>query len=359
MKGAPSNELSGYDRRIRKLNRQEGAETHAMHIAILYNLTREMILDHRPEQWDDWEVAAIADEIGAALAAAGHPARAVNVCAEGFEALKAFDLIFNLAENTAGCELGELEITRRLEELGMVFTGTGSAALAGCADKARAKALFIQHGLPTPAYQVFEQAGSRQTGLAFPLMVKPLREDGSAGIGYEAVVRDQAALERRVAAILGEYQQPALVEEFIDGREISASLIGDGKGLRNLPLVEEVFDYPPGLPRIVTFEAKWLPGSFGWEHVQRRFPTDLDSELEAKIKAVARQACQALGCRDYMRVDLRLRGRTPYVLEVNPNPCLNQQGSSFLNAARAAGMTFEAVVNEIVALAVRRQRRWR
>lgn len=327
-----------------------------MNIAILYNLNSQVIQAGQPGQWNDWEVVAIADDIRTALEGDGHTAQPFNLGIEGFEGLQAFDLVFNLAENTAGCELDELEIARRLEELEVAFTGAGSESLRRCQDKACTKSIILQQNLPTPVYQVIDPASPILTALAYPLIVKPLREDSSAGITFEAVVHEHQGLEKRVENIWRTYCQPALVEEYIDGREISAALLGSSQGLRNLPLVEELFDYPAGLPRIVTFDAKWLPGSFGWEHVQRGLPTDLSDEFDAEIKDIAAQACQALGCRDYARVDLRLRGQTPYVLEVNPNPCLNRLGSNFLFAAQAAGLTFENIINEIVASALRRKK---
>lgn len=325
-----------------------------VNIGIVYNLTREMLSSRHADQWDDWEVINIADGIRMALEFQGCHGQVVNICEEGFDGLKAFDMVFNLAENTAGCEMGVVAITRRLEEMGIAFTGAGSKALVCCEDKARMKAVLFDRGLPTPAYQVFDHTGDLHLSLDYPLIVKPLREDSSVGISFDSVVMDDKALARQVEWILNNCNQPALVEDYIDGREFSVSVIGSGDCLRSLPLVEDLFLYSPDQPRIMTFQAKWLPGSYDWEHVNCRLALDLDPELEAEIKSTAIQVCRYLDCQDYTRIDFRLRRRDLFVLDANPNPCLNQQGSSFLTAAKAAGFTFEAIIGEILESALHR-----
>ncbi len=302
----------------------------------------------------DLDVLATAAAVRAALEANGHRARTVNICEEGFGGLRAFDAVFNLGETVAGCELTETAIVGRLEQMEIPYFGADAEALARCADKARAKSILISHGLPTPRYQVFRDATDLRTVLGYPLIVKPMHEHGSIGISDDAVAQDDAALARRVIEVLRVYNQPALVEEYIDGREISAAVIGDSDNPRVFPLVETLFTVPPGSPRIVSYTAKWVPGSSAGQFVQPGCPADLDPELGAEIKAMAARVCQVLGCRDYTRIDFRLRGRTPYVLEANPNPCINPLGSSFVASAEDAGFTYEAIINEIVEAALSR-----
>jgi D-alanine-D-alanine ligase len=319
-----------------------------MEIAVMINLTGEILQGRGRDRTADLDVLDTADAVLNALRARGYAARIVNICAEGFAGLRAFDAVFNMAETVAGFALTVADIVEHMDRIGIPYSGPNAEALARCADKATAKAVLISQGLPTPRYQVFSHAADLRTTLAYPLIVKPLHEEGSVGIDDDAVVDDECALGRRIAEIVRRYEQPALVEEYIDGREISASVIGEGPDLHVLPLVETLFIGPPERPRILTFDAKWTPGSPGWEHVLSGQPANLDGNLEAEIKALAARACVALGCRDYTRVDFRLRGRSVYILEANPSPCLSPNGSSFMSAAQMAGFTYETIIERIL-----------
>ncbi|HEX9115339.1 MAG TPA: ATP-grasp domain-containing protein [Anaerolineae bacterium] len=326
-----------------------------MNIGVIYNLTGEVLKGTPQDRLADLEAIEVAAAVAAALAANGHRATTVNICEAGFAELGAFDAIFNLTETVLGSDLPGAAIADRLEAMGVVYTGADGAALAHCEDKARAKAILSGHGLPTPRYQLIAGGDRVETTLNFPLIVKPVHEDGSIGIGDDAVVQDAGALARKVAEVLQVYRQPALIEEYIDGREFSAAVIGNGDDLQIFPLGEILFANPPGAPRIVSFDAKWVPGSPAWEATQVGCPADLDPEIEAQIRAMAAQVCQVLGCRDYARVDFRLHDRSLYVLEANPSPSLNPHGAGFISSAAAAGYSYAAVVNTILEAAIARQ----
>jgi D-alanine-D-alanine ligase len=244
--------------------------------------------------------------------------------------------------------------------LGVPFTGATPLCLATCQRKFRTKIILEAEGLPTPAHALFTRLPlPRRIGLSYPLIVKPVREDASGGVTRESVVHDRGALERRVAWVLKEFEQPALVEEYIDGREIHVAVMGNDPP-RTLELMEVVFQTAEGSgdPRILTYDAKWDPESRDFYNVDTAVPpARLPRGARRRIREVAIAAYRALGCRDYARVDLRLDAEgNPYVLEVNPNPDL-VAGSGFVACAEADGLTLSDVLRELVETAYRRGNR--
>jgi D-alanine-D-alanine ligase len=254
-------------------------------------------------------------------------------------------LVFNLCETLNGRADDHPRVTEVLQALGLRFTGASAHGLARCADKARAKRVLRAHGVPTAPFQVCrtERVAVR---VPLPAIVKPVAEDGSIGIGRDAVVTSRDGLRRRVAHVLESYRQPALVEEFIAGREFNVSIWGNGTAYV-LPLTEQDFGDWPELTRVVHFPAKWeadAPEYTGWiSHC----PAEVDEELAARIRAVALQAYRLLGCKDYGRVDMRVKDGVPYVLELNPNPCLAPD-AGFATASRAAGYDYAHMLEQIV-----------
>jgi len=189
--------------------------------------------------------------------------------------------------------------------------------------------------------------------------VKPLAEDASIGIDAGSVVGDETALLARVRGMWSIFERPALVEEFIDGRELTVGLLADSTGAFDvLPASEIVFGaLPPAAPAIVSYDAKWVPDSADYKATPARCPADLDADLARQIGQVAIAAARAVGLRDYGRVDLRLRAadQAIFVLEVNANPDLSTD-AGFMRAAAAAGLTAAATVERILACAVTRAR---
>jgi D-alanine-D-alanine ligase len=193
----------------------------------------------------------------------------------------------------------------------------------------------------------------------YPMIVKPAYEDASGGIDAGSIVHDRKALEARVKKVVEEYRMPALVEEYIEGREIHCAVLGNPPVA--LPLFEMEFKEMLGedgkaLPRIITHRAKWDPFSRDYYAVEAKCPADeLEPEVVEKIKAAAIKACRAVGTRDYARVDMRVDAETgdPYVLEVNPNPDL-APNCAFAQCVRASGRTYNQAVVEIVEAALER-----
>jgi D-alanine-D-alanine ligase len=260
-------------------------------------------------------------------------------------------LVFNLCEAIAGDVAREAEAADYLAGRGFRYTGSPAAALALCQNKPLAKKGLIAAGLPTPAYQVFHAADEPLSrDLRFPLFVKPVAEDASQGIARESVVTGEERLRARVRYILDTYREPALVEEFIGGREFNVAVWGNDPP-EVLPLAELAYrDSWDPLARVVTYAAKWQEDHEEYRDTPVTCPADVDEALAARIRQVALAAYQVTGCRDYARVDLRERDGTPHILEVNPNPDLATD-AGFQRTARAAGYDYAAMAARIVSFA--------
>ena len=272
------------------------------------------------------------------------------------------DVVMNLVEFFRDDAELEHDVPALFELLGVEYTGNRPLALSLCQKKPQAKALLAAHGLPVPRGMVVETMAAlndlEALGFGYPMMVKPAYDDASGGIDSGSVVHDRAQLTTRIDKMLHEHKQAALVEEYIEGREIHCAILGD----RPLPLYEMQFkggtdEAGVPLPKIITYRAKWDPYSRDHHAVQGVCPPpDLDPALAKNIEDVAMRAYRALGCRDYARVDMRVDARTnqPYILEVNPNPDL-AESCAFTASANASGRTYESMICEIVELALARK----
>jgi D-alanine-D-alanine ligase len=264
------------------------------------------------------------------------------------------DLIFNICESLGGAPDEERRIAALLELLEKRFTGSGSLALTLAGDKSLAKKLFDFHGVKSPDFAII--APGRVEGnpslTKFPLIVKPTAMDASIGIDAKSVVHSVEELMDRVLHIHNEFHNPALVEQYIDGREIYVSMIGNPPVM--LPPIEwDLSKLPPDLPRIAGTEAKW---DNDFKAAREFVPKDVteNEEVMRRIREVATGAWNALLIRDYARVDMRLTADgTPYVIEVNPNPWLDNRAEFAMAARRAKPeMSHGDVIERIVELAM-------
>ncbi|MGQ9491818.1 MAG: D-alanine--D-alanine ligase family protein [Anaerolineae bacterium] len=263
--------------------------------------------------------------------------------------------VFNLGEGIQGRLFEEARIAWALEAMGYRITGSAGDALARSIHKAYAKQLFAQAGIPTPRWRIYRDVAEVEDGLGFPLIVKPVAEDGSLGIGPEAVVHDLAALRARVAYTIECYRQAALVEEFIIGREFNVSLWGPAPDL--LPLAEIDFrDFADPCEQIVSFAAKWDPASFAYHHTPVLCPAAVNERLAEGIRRAALAAWRTIGCQGYARVDIRVDHEDqPYVIEVNCNPDLSPE-AGFFQAVRQLGYSYEEMVWRIAEMALDEKR---
>ncbi|MDI6791583.1 MAG: GNAT family N-acetyltransferase [bacterium] len=267
---------------------------------------------------------------------------------------KSFDLIFNLCEGIDANPHGEAWVAGLLDIIGIPYTGSDSLTLGLCLNKVQTKHLFKANNIPTPHYQIFSTSSQRPAPeLKFPLFVKPSCEDASIGIKTDSVVYNKLELSEKVEFILKNYHQPALVEEYIDGRELNVAIIGNGDSIDILPISEIVFKFCKDLPNIVSYEAKWLEDSEMFQRTAGICSSNLPEDIERHIKRLAVDAYHLTGCRDYARVDFRLKDGRPYVLEVNPNPSIKID-SGFARSAFAAGISYNELIGRILLEAMKR-----
>lgn len=265
------------------------------------------------------------------------------------------DLIFNLVESFGGDDTHDSRVAGFLELLDRRFTGAGAHGLYLAQDKALAKKIFAFHGIHTPYFAtVYRGRLDHSHDIAFPVIVKPAREDGSIGIQFGAVCGSIKELMERIDYIHAEFDSPALIEEYIEGRELYVAVLGNEKPVA-LPIVElDLSKLPEGTPKIAGSEVKWEEESEAYKKTRPFFPEDLDAGLVARIQDVAVQAFSALQLRDYGRIDFRLApDETLHVLEVNPNPYL-LSSSEFSMAAKKSGRNYTQMISEIADLALAR-----
>lgn len=265
------------------------------------------------------------------------------------------DVVFNLVEIFGNNPRLESAVAGMYELYKIPYTGASALALALCQRKALTKQLLLANKVPTPRFKLlFTPKLKRRHGLRYPLIVKPAREDASSGITKGSVVFDQSALQGRIESAFAEFTPPIMVEEFIEGKEIHVSILGNEKP-QVLPLLEYDFsELPKDHPAIISYEAKWNPLDEIFHKVHSVCPATVSKKVEKKVGEAALNAYRVTGARDYARIDIRLgKDNRPYVLEVNPNPDLTE-GVSFMESAEKAGFTFSATLKSIVEFALAR-----
>ena len=265
------------------------------------------------------------------------------------------DLVFNLTEAYAGDDSKEAHVAAFLDLLALPYTGAGPQALFLAQDKALAKKVFTFHGIRTPNFaSSYRGKIHDMEDLEFPLIVKPGSEDGSIGIDAGSVVQSMKELTERIALLHEHFDSPALIEEFIEGREIYVGLLGSDKPEALPPVELDLSKLPKGMPRIAGKEVKWEKGTEAYDATRSAVAHDLPEELGRRIQETALAAYVALGLRDYGRIDLRVAPQGEiYVIEANPNPWLAPEAELAM-AAAAAGRDYPKLIGEIVERAVSR-----
>lgn len=340
-------------------------------VALLYNL-KQNAPHVEGEPWDAWnelDSEKTVAGIERALRAGGHEVIGMEGDARLPQKLQRYkvDIAFNICEGHYGGSR-EAQVPALLDMLRIPYTGSGVMTLALALDKPMAKRVLAFHGLPTPAFQTFvtgdEPLNSR---LKFPLFVKPSREGSGMGITAKSVCRHARALREQVRHIVRAYREPALVEEYIEGREITTGLLGNLPGnngrqqasavgnstLRVFPPLE--VDLSPCPADQAGLYTSVIKGQL-YEVPKYLCPAPVSKALRARLEHLARQAFAALDCYDFARVDFRIRAETnePYILEVNPLAGLQEGISDIVMAAEAGGMDYVALINGILDAALRR-----
>lgn len=334
-----------------------------MKVALTYNIKKQEAEKSLPPdffaEWDDEETI---EAVRLALAKR-HNVVMIEADEDAYLKLKKEkpQIVFNIAEGLWG-ESRESQIPAMLDMLRIPYTGAGPLALAICLDKARTKEILSYHGIPTARFCVVTAPGAdlrTPDAFSFPLIVKPLYEGSSKGIRNNSIVSTAAELRERAEWLLMEYKQPALVEEFLEGREFTVAMIGNGVDLKALPIVEINYSsLPAGVNPIYSYEAKWI-----WDTPDNpleifKCPADIDVALKRNIETICTDAFNALDIKDWCRIDVRLDSQgNPNILEINPLPGIlpdPKSNSCFPKAARAAGMDYDKTINTVLDIACKR-----
>jgi D-alanine-D-alanine ligase len=269
------------------------------------------------------------------------------------------DLVFNLTESYAGDDTKEMNVAAYMDLLGLPYTGAGPHAHFLAQDKATAKKMFHFHEIRTPFFATAYRGNiDHAHDVKFPLIVKPQSEDGSIGIDAAAVVTGVKELMERVEYVQNEFDSPALIEEYIEGREIYASVLGSYEKTEVLPLVElDLSKLPRGTPKIASRDVKFETDSKAYKLTKSTIAEDLDEATVQKLSETALAAYRAVKLRDYGRIDMRLTSDGEvYVIEANPNPWLSSK-HEFAMAAKKSGRSYTQLIGEIVEMALERTRR--
>jgi D-alanine-D-alanine ligase len=326
-----------------------------MKVAVIYNRESQKVINlfGQPNR-EKYGIKAI-QRILNALKRGGHQAIALEGDKDLIDNLEEFmpralkgerpGMAFNLSYGIQG-QARYTHVPGILEMVGVPYVGSGPLAHSLALDKVVAKMLFAQRGVPTPEFAVLDAPGFELPALAFPLIVKPKNEAVSFGI---RIVQDEAELRAAADVIFEQFSQPVLAERYIEGREVNVGLLGNGSGLETFPPAELLFG--EGGPQIYTMEDKKHTSG---REVQVRCPAQLDPALAERARSIAMKAFQVLGCYDCARVDMRIdTDGNLYVLEINSLPSLGEHGS-YVAAAEAAGLDFDALVVRLVEVAAAR-----
>ena len=265
------------------------------------------------------------------------------------------DLFFNLTESYAGDDTKDMNIAAYLDLLGRRYTGAGPYGLYLAQDKALAKKVFTFHGIRTPSFaSSYRGRIDHVEELDFPLIVKPSSEDSSIGIDAGSVVTSVKEMMDRIALLHERFDCPALIEEFIEGREIYVGILGDARPEALPPVEMDLSKLPKGMPRIAGTEVKWEKGTEAYDSTRSAVARNLPEDLARRIRETALAAYNALGLRDYGRIDLRVTPKGDiYVIEANPNPWLAPEAELAM-AAAAAGRDYPKLIGEIADRALSR-----
>lgn len=251
-------------------------------------------------------------------------------------------LVFNMAYGIQG-ECRYTHVPAVLEMAGIPYTGSSPMGHVLALDKVITKILMQEAGVPTPAFKVMGNGRLDDSGLTYPLIVKPKHESTSYGL---QLVHNRAELAAAVAAIVEKYQQDALVEDYIDGREVCIGLLGNDPAIETLPMVE--LDFGDRSLRLMTWDDKFHKRV---DEPTKVCPAPIDERFAAHLREIAIATFRACHLKDYARVDIRIdRAGRPFVLEINSMASLGD-GGSFVKAATTAGYSYEALVNRVLDVA--------
>jgi len=303
----------------------------------------------------EMSILSMVRDVSGALVERGHVVETANVTRDLAALSRALrrhrtQVIFNLCERINNDARLERAAIALYEILGRRYTGNSDLALSLCLRKGLCKQFMRSARIATPDFLVAAQGNVDELHFPLPAIVKPVNEDGSAGITMRSVVKSLKALRNRVQYIHRRFRQGALVEEFVSGQELQVSLLGNRDPLILAVAQLSYRGLPRKLPKLCTYSAKWIPGSKYFAHTNPVIPAPISAKLQTRIEKIALEVHQLFDLRGYARIDFRVRRGKPYVIDVNPNPDISTD-AGFARAAAHAGYSYPDLINRIVELA--------
>ncbi|MBK8983817.1 MAG: ATP-grasp domain-containing protein [Ignavibacteria bacterium] len=326
----------------------------------------ENLINNYPERLDDtyaeWDSEETITAVKSALEAGGHDVTLIEADCDAFEKFKAInpEFVFNVAEGLNGSSR-ESQIPSMLEMLDIPFTGSDSVTNGICHDKSRCKEILSYYNIPNANFFITDAIHKTEKDLSFPKFIKPLHEGSSKGIFNSSVVRNCAELRNEILRIKECYDQPSLVEDFLEGKEFTVAMLGNGDDVKVLPVVEINLDsVPEGFNKIYSYEVKWFFDTRESKLDIFRCPAEIDEKLYSRIESICKAAFNVLRLRDWARIDVRLdKEGNPNIVEINPLPGIlpdPADNSCYPKAAREVGMDYDTMINAVLGAALKRIR---
>ena len=324
------------------------------------------ILENYPERVDDtyaeWDSMETINAIKDALLSGGYNVELIEADEFAYDNLKKFkpEFVFNVAEGYYGASR-ESQIPSMLEMLDIPYTGSDSITTGICHDKSRCKEILSYYNVPNAKFFISDKAVHNVNG-KYPKFVKPLHEGSSKGIYNSSVAKNIDDLNNEIKRIKDCYNQPALIEEFVPGKEFTAAMLGNGDEVKMLPLIEINLDeVPEGFNKIYSYEVKWFFDTRESQLDIFKCPADVDEKTYKAIEEVCINTFKLLRLRDWSRIDIRLdENNIPNVIEINPLPGILPNpvdNSCFPKAARMVGMDYNAMINAVLNEAIKRYKK--
>lgn len=321
------------------------------------NITQTENVIEAYAEWDTWEtIIALKDAIEVF-----HNVTLIEADNNAFEKFKQSkpDIVFNIAEGFNNLSR-ESQIPAMLDMLKIPYTGSDALTLGICLDKARTKEILSYYNIPNANFILVDKIKPLSNhSIEFPSIVKPVSEGSSKGIFNSSLVRNYYELNAEIKRVIDVYDQPAIIEEFLPGKEFTVALIGNEDNTEILPIVEIMYDnFPDDIEHLYSYEAKWILDTKDNVFDVFECPAAIDKNLGKQIKDTVLQTYNVLRCKDWSRIDIRLDKKgTPNVIEINPLPGIMpdpNENSSFPKAARVAGINYNELIQRVLFEACKR-----
>lgn len=324
----------------------------------------ENLIQNYPERLDDtfaeWDSEETIEAVKTALEAYGHDVTLIEADRDAYVKLNIInpDFVFNVAEGYSGSSR-ESQIPSMLEMLNIPFTGSDSVTTGICHDKSRCKEILSYYKIPNAKFFITDSIHRIDEKITFPKFIKPLHEGSSKGIYNSSVAKNCAELRNEIIRIKECYNQPSLVEDFLEGKEFTVAMLGNGNDVKVLPIVEINLDLvPDGFNKIYSYEVKWFFDTRENKLDIFKCPAEIDSKLYKQIEKICRDVYIALRIRDWARIDVRLdKDGIPNIVEINPLPGIlpdPADNSCYPKAAREVGLNYNVMINAVLDAAVTR-----